>query len=219
MPTGFVQLPVDSTGKKLRTSDKGTPGHDQYVIPTDERSVSFHGRVCTFKTPGRAAVSQKIGAIHNATGSTVKVRVDKISVDLLSTVAKAVTVIPPVIRVYKFTALPTGGTALTKRGLDSTLTSNASVTVWGDASADKTSSATTLTITPVDLIAQEYAPRIISAAGVEIFDRTSFFDDDWITLNALEGVVVFLEDAVATTGIPATDWYLVTFDWEEYTLP
>ncbi len=146
-------------------------------------------------------------------------RVDKIHVDLLSTVGKAATVIPPIIRIYKFTVLPTGGTALTKRALDSAQTSNASVTLWGDASADKTGSATTLTITPVDLLAQEFAPRMITAAGVEFFDRTTFFDDDFITLNALEGVVVFLEDAVITTGIPATDWFTVVFDWEEYTLP
>jgi hypothetical protein len=219
VPVGYVQVPLDGAGKKLRTYDQGTPGHDQYVIPTDERTVTFRGRVCTFKTNGRAAVSQKIGAIHNATGSTVKVRVHNIAVDLLSTTIKAATVVPPIIRLYKFTALPTNGTALTKRALDSTQTSNASVTVWGDASADNTLSGTTLTITPVDLLAQEFAPRMITAAGIEFFDRTFFLSDSdsFVVLNALEGVVVFLEDATTSTGIPAGDRYVCQFEWDEYT--
>lgn len=225
MAESSVRLPSDSTGAKLLMQNKGTGnaggGSDkmaQYVIPTDERLITFRGRVCTFKTNGRTAVSQKIGALHNATGSTVKVQVNNIAVDLLSTTIKAATVVPPIIRVYKFTAVPTNGTSLTKRALDSSLTSNASVTAWGDASADNTLSATTLTITTVEPLAQEFAPRMITAAGIEFFDRTIFFQDNYITLHALEGVCVFLEDATVTTGIPAGDRYTCQFDWDEYTV-
>lgn len=222
MADGFVQLPVDSTGKKLRTRDRGAAGHDQYVVPTDNRLLSFHGRACAFETPGRAAVSQKILSLHNATGSAILVDVKRIRVDVLQTVIKAATVLVPVIRVYRVTVLPTNGTALTKVTTDTAQSSSASVTVLGDASADGTGSGTTLTATiPAgNILAETYAPRLITAAGYEMLDTVEFFVGDTdITLRALEGVVVFLESAVVTTGIPATDRYIASIDWEEYTLP
>ncbi len=196
----------------------------QYVIPVEDRIVSFSGRTTTFVTPGRAAVAQKVFAIHNATGSTVLVSVDRLTIDLLTTVAKAATVLPPLIRVHRFTALPTGGTALAKAGMDTTLTSSASVTAWGDSSADNagagTSSATTLTITAGAAISQKYAPRMLTAAGYEPIDTAPFFHGEPdIMLRALEGVVVFLDMATVTTGNPATDKWMVTADWTEYTRP
>jgi hypothetical protein len=223
MADGFVQLPTDSTGKKLRTRDRGASGHDQYVVPTDLRSVSYHGRVGTFKTPGRAAVNQKVFALHNATGSAVLVDLKRLRVDVLQTAVKAVTIVVPVIRVYRVTVLPTNGTALTKVTTDTSQSSSASVTVFGDASADGTLSASALTATiPAgNVLAQTYAPRVFTAVGYEPLDTVEFFvgDETDVTLRALEGIVVFLESAVATTGIPATDQYIVSADWEEYTIP
>ncbi len=221
MADGFIQLPADSTGKKLRTRDRGAVGHDQYVVPTDLRLVSYKGRASTFKTPGRAAVSQKIMSIHNATGSGVLVDVTKIRVDVHSTVVKLVTIVTPVIRLYRVTVLPTNGTALTKVPLDTTLSSAAAVTVLGDASADNTASVTTLTATiPAgNIMAAVYAPRLITAAGYEMIDTVEFLVGDAVILRPLEGLVVFLEDAVVTTGIPATDKYIAYVDWDEYTLP
>jgi hypothetical protein len=175
-------------------------------------------------TAGRGAVSQKLMAIHNATASPVTVCVNRIVVDILGTVAKAITVVPPVIRVQRFTAVPTGGTALTKVPLDTSMTSDAAVTVWGDSSADNagagTPSGTTLTITAGAVIHQTWTPRFITAVGYEPFDSTTFFaGEPDITLRALEGVVVFLDQAVVTTGNPATDRWLAVIDWEEYTRP
>lgn len=225
---------VDSTaisGVEVRGYRRGTlstDSWDQYVIPTKDRITSFSGRVCSFVTPGRAATSQKIMALHNATGSSVIVSVNRIRVDLLTTVAKALTVQPPIIRIHRFTAIPTNGTNITtsKVGLDTALTSNASVTVWGDSSADNagagTSSATTLTVTipSNSAIAQLYAPRAITAAGYEPIDAATFFEGDSdITLRALEGVCVFLDAATTSTGIPTTDKFLVMIDFEEYTRP
>jgi len=219
---GFIQLPADSTGKKLRTRDRGTVGHDQYVVPTDLRLVSFHGRASAFKTPGRAAVSQKILSLHNATGSTVLVDVKRMAIDVLQTAVKAVTIVTPVIRAYRVTVLPTNGTALTKTPMDSSQSSSASVTVLGDASADGTGSATTLTATiPAgNILDQSYSPRVFTAASYEPIDRVEFFiGDPNVTLRALEGIVLFLESAVVTTGIPATDSFIASVEWEEYTLP
>jgi hypothetical protein len=162
--------------------------------------------------------------MHNATGSTIKVDIEKITVDLVQTVVKAVTVLPPVIRAWKVTVLPTNGTALTKVTEDSVRypTSSPSLTILGDASADGTSSATALTATlPAGtFLAEEYAPRLITAAGYEMFDRTTFLESDSevITLNPLEGVVLFADYVLATQN-PITDMWVVSARWTEYTRP
>jgi len=170
--------------------------------------------------PGRAGtVGQKIAAIHNATGSTVLVNVNRIMLDMTVTTAKAVTVLPPIIRIHRFTALPTGGTALPKVGMDTAQTSNASVTAWQDASADGTSSATALTVTipASQILTEEFAPRLITAAGYEVSDRLAFFEGEPdITLRALEGIVVELVYNLATMN-PITDMWIVQIDWDEYT--
>lgn len=202
----------------------GTDDVDQYVVPVRDRIVSFSGRASTFITPGRGAVSQKILALHNATGSSVIVCINRIVVDVLSTVTKAITVVPPVIRVHRFTAVPTNGTTLTKTPMDSSQSSNASVTAWGDASADGTGSGTTLTVTiPAgSILHQKYAPRLFGTApiGYEPIDSAAFFEGEPdITLRALEGVCVFLDAATNTTGNPSTDRWVAMVDFEEYTRP
>jgi hypothetical protein len=190
------------------------------------RQVTYVGRAQTFRTPGRAGTAgQKVLSIHNATGSNVKVRVNAMWIDLMQTVVKALTVAPPIVRAWKVTVLPSNGTALTKTPLDSLLNSSASVTVLGDASADGTSSATALTATlPAGtVLSQEFAPRILSATAAgdfyEMFDRTTFFegDDQYTTLNALEGIVLFLDYSLATQN-PVTDMWIAGVEWQEYTV-
>jgi hypothetical protein len=193
------------------------------------KEYSFLGRASGFRTPGRAGTAgQKIFAIHNATGSPVLVDVDKILVDFITTVAigKVGTIIPPIVRIWKFTAVPTNGTALAKLAEDSALSSNASVTVWGDASADGTGSTTTLTVTlPAGTFVTEcVAPnRVFGTTGtgtnpwMEDAGRMIFFpdDDEFITLRPLEGIAVFLDYTVATAN-PTTDFWLVSARWKEY---
>lgn len=207
------------SGTTIDTYQLGAGDHRQVVIVGDHGGYS--GRTGTFRIPGRAGTTgQKLMSIHNATGSTVVCKVTKITVDLVQTVIKAVTVLPPVIRLYKVTVLPTNGTAGTKVAEDSSRTAtSASVTVLQDASADGTSSASALTATlPAGtVIAHEFAPRLITAAGYEMFDRTEFMDspEENIILQALEGVVVMLDYVLATQN-PVTDMWVVGARWEEY---
>lgn len=197
------------------------------------RQVSYKGRSATPRTPGRAVITgQKIFAIHNAVGSAVIVDVHNIMVDMVQTVSKLLTVLPPIMRVYKFTAVPTNGTALTKNGEDSSLVSKTAVTCWGDASSDGTSSATTLTIAAItngsqtNLLTQMFAPRITHHAAptassinpfVELMDRATFFDsdDEIISLRAGEGLAIHL-DFGATTQNPITDMWTAAIRWVEY---
>jgi hypothetical protein len=195
-----------------------------FPLPVDvdsERVISYRGRCCTFRTPGRAGTTgQKLFAIHNATGSTVLVDVERITVDMVATVIKAVTVLPPAIRMYRVTALPTNGTAGTKVARDTTLTSSSSLTVFQDASADGTSSATALTATlPAgNVMSQVFAPRMITAAGYEMLDTYPFLEgaEQLVTLRPLEGIVIALDYVLATQN-PVTDMWLVDCRWTEYT--
>lgn len=193
----------------------------QFPMPVDmdsRKNISFLGKTCSFKTPGRAAVSQKILSIHNAVGSTVLVDVNGFSVDILSTAVKEITIVVPIIRIVRYSTVQTNGTVLNKGTLNTSQTSNTSVTVVGDASADGTLSASTLTLTPTATLEQGYAPRIFTAVGYEIMDTTPFINDGRpTTLRAGEGLAVFLDNAVVTTGIPATDIYAASVDWNEYT--
>lgn len=217
-----------TAGQQARAYRRGTVSGDpvdQYVIPVEDKIVSFQGRCTTPYMPGRAAMSQKVFAIHNATASPVLVSVDRIRLDMLNLAVKAVTIVPPMIRIHRFTALPTNGTNITsthKAPLDTTMTSDAAVTVWCDASADNTSSATTLTVTipSNSLLAEQWAGRVFTAVGYEEMDRPEFFGGEPdITLRALEGLCVFLDAAVVTTGNPTTDKWAVSCDWTEYTRP
>ncbi len=191
----------------------------QVVVNIDPRIVTYKGRAFSFRTPGRAGtVGQKILALHNATASEVKVRVTRAWVDLAVTAAKAVTVLPPVIRLWKVTVAPSNGTVLTKVPIDSALVSSASVTVRGDAQSDGTASASVLAATlPAGTIyTQTFAPRLITAAGYEPFDREVFLEDGHIDLNPLEGIVLFVDYVLATQN-PITDMWLAGVEWEEYT--
>jgi hypothetical protein len=202
----------------------------QRVEPIDgSKEVSFMGDVSTFDTLGRAGtVGQKLLAIHNATGSTVLVDVWNIKVDLVQAAAagQAPTVLGTKIRLWKFTAVPTNGTTLTKVARDSTLSSKSTVTVWGDASADTVGSGTTLTVTlPAGtFLLTEFAPRMLLAAVTptavtyyEPFDGTNYFPDpsQAITLRPLEGLCVFLDYTVAT-GNPITNHWVASLRFMEY---
>ncbi len=181
-------------------------------------SSTFRGRVNTFRTPGRAGTAgQKIFALHNATGSTKIVRINQVYVDVAHTAAIVVGTVPVVVRIHRFTVAPLNGTVLTKVQKDTTQSSNTSITALGDASADGTGSTVTLTI-PIpagSMLTQEFAPRIITAAGIEIFDRTEFLTDRDIELRALEGIVLFL-DYVAAAANPITSHWTVGCDWDEF---
>jgi hypothetical protein len=211
------------------TAGTGTNIDSYQLAGGDQRQViivgdhdGFKGAGASWRVTGRAGTTgQKIAALHNATGSTVRVAVNKVTVDLLQTAVIAVTVIPPIIRLWKFTAVPTSGTNTTKVPMDSSLaTSNASVTMWGDASADGTNSTTALTVTlPAGtIITQEFAPRLITAAGYEALDRVEFLQgaDTSVILNPLEGICVFLDYTLATQN-PITNFWVSTIYWEEYT--
>lgn len=213
MPDSSVPITAGS-GTNIDTFTTPSGDHRQVVVVGNRGG--YTGRFTTFVIPGRAATSHKLAAIHNATGSTIRADVTFVGVDVYQTVVKAVTVPPPLLRVSRFTALPTGGTAGTKTAEDTGLASSSSVTLWQDAQADRTVSGTALAITPSGgSVTQEFIPRIITAAGYEMADRMEFLAQAPITLRALEGLVVELVSP-GTTSEPNTDMFCVSMRWEEW---
>jgi hypothetical protein len=182
--------------------------------------VSYDGRASSFRMPGRAGTAgQKIFSIFNTTGSGLLVKLEEVHIHLTATVIKAVTVLPPMVRLYRVTAAPTNGTAATKVPKDSAKSSSASVAILFDASADGTSSATALTATPVGgALTAQFAARMITAAGFDMIAKLSLMDgpDEYVLLREGEGVIAVLDYVLATQN-PVTDMWIVSADWTEFT--
>jgi len=180
----------------------------------------YIGRAGTFRIPGRAGTAgQKLQSLYNGSSSAVTVTMTFCAVDLVATVIKAVTVLPPVVRLYKVTVLPTNGTSLGKTQVGgSGTTSDSNVTLLGDASADGTNSATALTATLPSgaFVTQEFAPRLITAAGYEMADRMEFFSggDQGVALPPGTGLVLALDYTLATQN-PTTDMWISVMEWTE----
>lgn len=201
-----------------RRGPNATDSWDQYVIPTRDRIESFSGRAATFRIAGAAGTSgQNLFSLFNAAGSAVIVDLETVAFDVYQTAARVVE--PPVARLYRVTAAPTGGAALPKVAMDSAQSSSASVALLQGASAEKGTTAITATVAASGLITQEVVARALTLVGYEQFDRTEFINDQRpVTLRAGEGVVLRLDYSVATSN-PVTDMYIVTARWSEYTRP
>jgi hypothetical protein len=190
------------------------------VTMEGDELVSYDGRASSFRMPGRAGTAgQKIFSIFNTAGSGLLVKLEEVHVHLTATVIKAVTVLPPMVRLYRVTAAPTNGTAALKQPKNSSKTSSASVAILFDASADGTASATALTATPVaGALTAQFAARMITAAGFDVISKISLMDgpDEYVVLREGEGVVCVLDYVLATQN-PVTDMWIVSADWTEYT--
>jgi hypothetical protein len=202
----------------------GSPA-DQYVIPVEDKVVSYSGRAGIYRTPGRALTSgpgRPIVTLWNAAASGVQVDLATVTVDVVQTAIKAVTVVPPAVRIHRITAAPTGGSALTKMPNASSGTSNANVTLLQDASADGTASGTALAVTLGAMATQEFAPRLIQSTAASIIyepaDRMEFLSTGPITLAPGEGACCYIAYPVAASE-PTTDFWIANIYWKEYTRP
>jgi hypothetical protein len=196
----------------------------QFPFPVDadsRRTKSFSGWTSTFRVPGRASTTgQKIFTMHNATGSSILVDIDSLQVAHLQTVIMAATTQPPVVRLYRLTALPAGGVACTKVAGDTSQTSSASLTILQDAVSDGNVATTILsaTLTTAAVFSANFSNRMITAAGFDNIQNLELLKntDKKITLRPLEGIAVMLETTTAVQN-PTTDMWVVSASWTEYT--
>jgi hypothetical protein len=223
-PVGVTDQATGAGIADVRTRERTVGGNtvaEQYVIPISERVASYKGMATTFRIPGRAATTQNLFSIYNTTGSAVLVAVRRLSIQMDATAALAT--VAKSIKTTRQTTAPTNGTSATKVPFDSAQSSAANVEVRGDASADGTGSATTLTATPSANVGwSQFVMRLHTAAGQVLMDDESCIPvlcaDDPVILRANEGLLVAIV-AAATTSNPITDHHVVNCMWEEFTLP
>jgi hypothetical protein len=236
MADGIIQVAADSVGKMLRTFTRSVAGntvHEQAVQIVDPRQVTYRGRGSTYRITGRAPATpfiQNLMTIWNPAGNNVLVDVQRIMIDSYSTATRIMNIHPAIVRVDRITAAPSGGNAVVKVPMDTADVTDAEVALLQDASADGTNSTAALAVTHTAgaFLTQEVVPRVASHAAttttnvtpwMEPADRMEFFaGEPDVTLRAGNGLSLFLQGQAATS-IPATDFFVATIDWEEYTLP
>jgi hypothetical protein len=193
---------------------------EQYVIPTSERVVSGRGMVGSFRIVGTAAASpHNLFSLENASGSAVLVAVR--SLQLRVDYTAAATAVAPVVRSSRATGTPAGGTAATKVLMDSAGASSSSVTARGGASADGTNAAIT-GLTAGSTGWQALIGRAHTVVGQILTPPIDllppFMDIDPLILRAGETLLAQLV-YTSTTDNPATNHYVLTATWDEFTLP
>jgi hypothetical protein len=111
MPDGFVQLPPDSTGKKLRTRDRGVAGHDQVVDIAAWPTYTFWTGFAI------SAVNKIYIDIFNAAGSGKIIAIPKLFI--IPSLASH-TGAQQIFDIDRTSAVGTGGTVLTANIADTT---------------------------------------------------------------------------------------------------
>lgn len=183
-------------------------------VTTDTRVISGVGMASSFRILGNAAALHNLFSIENSAGSTVLVSVKKISIELDATAVLVTNM--PLVKLSRPTALPTGGTVLSKGLTDSTKATSSSVIVRG-ANASDGGAATAITATAGTTLRADYIMRLHTAVGQVLSPpHDLIIDGSPIILRANEALLVVV-DGLVTTGNPATNHWQVDILWEEYT--
>ena len=239
MGDSYVALAPDSTGKKMRARSRtigANTVHEHYAIASKAPVVTTRAWVASFRQlVPRAAIgaastfSQPAFTVWNGGSNIVSVR--RITVEIDSVVGKATGVIMPILRLYRTTAAPTGGTGLSMVQQDTADAAFSSINIEarGDASADGTNSGTALSavaspVTPMweqtfpswgtTTLAGYMQPAVMTLAP----DDTALQAEDPLYLRPSQGLALITQGASATYG--AGDWSLhVKAVVAEFTIP
>lgn len=237
MPADGISVAPESTGPAIATYARtigGETRHVQYTIALpSERVVSARNYAATFRTPSRAVTSQPIFTLWN--GGTNQVSVRRLTMEYDS--GASFTGLTIYARLYRITAAPTGGTALTKGQQDTGETMSATIVATGDASADGTSSTTALAATanPTAHLWQQTLPRFATSTAAAtptaswqfppllnlLPDDSALMQEDPLVLRPSQGLLVRVEAPaamVAGTGT-AGHMFFVKCAFGEFTIP
>lgn len=175
-------------------------------------ATTYKGLLGTFRITGVASTDHKLSTLWNKTGSAKLVKVKKCVVFIEDT--GALLTVAPLLMLSRITAIPTGGTVLTKVAVDSSLTPDTNVEIMGASSADGT--ASTITCTPGTRAWAAFKPRNATNVGQILYRPIDMLPElcetDPILLTAVQGLCVDMVQASVVTA-----HYLVNWVWEEYT--
>jgi len=184
------------------------------------KTVLYTGTGATFRILGSAATPHVLFTIENTTGSSRVVGIRRLIVQLDAT-AVLITAMP-LVKTYRCSAIPSGGTTITKGTFDSSQSteSGAHVTLRGAGSSDGGVATAITASTSGGTIWEQYAMRMHTVVGQvlapdnplvpALCDTTSF------VIRANEALMVQVE-ASAGAANPATNHWFVQCCWEEYT--
>ena len=166
----------------------------------------------SFRILGTAATPHNLLTIEN-TDATVVVTIRDIMVQLDATAV--LTAVMPLVKVSRATAVPTGGTTLTKAQFDTNNASDAQIIVRG-ATASDGGVATAITATASAALWQEYQMRLHTAVGQVLSppSRMPTLLDKSLVLRQNEALLVQVV-ASAGTSNPATNHWSVCVTWDE----
>jgi hypothetical protein len=193
----------------------------QRVVPTSQRAVSYVGSAVTFRTLGNAASPQNIFSIENGASSSVLIAVRQLTMEQDATAV--LTALTNQFKTSRPTALPTGGTALSKGSFDTALTSSASVILRG-ATASDGGAATAITATAgAGTLWCNFAFRLHTAVGQVLDVANEILPNmvavyDPIILRAGQALLVQVVNPTAASNA-ATNHYVVKCMWEEFAIP
>jgi hypothetical protein len=190
------------------------------ISPVRESMILFDGIVAGFRTLGNAATPQNLFSIENGASSTVLVAIKRLAVEMDTTTA--LTTVAPEFLVTRPTALPTGGTAMTKGGQDTALTSNANVVIRAAMQTDGvTATAITATAGTARLWHQfqtrQNAVTSNYLFGPELNLLPTLVEGDPLILRANQGLLVQIIGTAASNA--AGNHYVCKVAWEEYKTP
>ena len=204
-------LTVDPTSKAARMTlyDKG--GTALGTLKT------FKGIAASFRTLGSAAVPQNVFTIENGVGSGKLVYIRELY--LSSDMTAVLLTVACQIDVSRTTAIPSGGTALTKTALDTLLSSNALVVLRG-ATASDGGAATAITATAAaGYLFRNFVPRQATAVGQvqqqfkAVLTKISLSESDALILREGQANVVQITGTAASNA--ATNHYIIICVWDE----
>ncbi len=174
-------------------------------------ATTFKGAVSTFRIVGLATANHNLFTIFNKTGSTKFIKLKRLTYQTDHTALN--TAVAGVVHATRITAVPTGGTVVTKVPFDTTLTADTNIEMMM-ATASDGGAATAITATAGTRMWSGFKSRAPTVAGQFLFpDETLipfFCDVDPIILRASQGILVSVVQAALTT-----DHYLVSCAWEE----
>ncbi len=168
----------------------------------------------SFRTLGTAATPHNLLTIENL-DATKTVTIRRLTVQLDAT-AVLVAVMPQV-KCSRATAVPTGGTALSKAQFDTANSSNANTIVRG-ATASDGGVATAITSTAGTSIWQQYCMRMHTVVGqVLALDNNVLpllVDTQNLILRQNQALLVQVVSSVGTSN-PATNHWFANVVWQE----
>ena len=170
----------------------------------------------TFRSPGTALMTQNLFTLENTTGSARIVKIRRLSVQVDPTAS--LTTFMPLVKTSRTTAIPSGGTILTKAVFDTAgVASVANVVARGCNSSDG-GGASVITAIPYTVAWQQYCQRQYSTAGQALGVDNDILSEIVVNydllLRANEAIVVQVVSPAPISN-PTTNNYVVNCVWEE----